>query len=133
MSHFTKLAVANITSPDAFIAACKDFGLTDVKRNTSIKAWDGKTMEVDVAVKAGNYDIGLVKNGKGYEMVSDWWGVRGAQIPALMRFKNDDQLTGALVQHATKHAIVAKYKAQGFQAQVSEDEKHNLKVELTRF
>ena len=28
---------------------------------------------------------------------------------------------------------LAKYKAQGFQAQVSEDEKHNLKVELTRF
>ena len=135
MSHFTKLDRAQITSADAFIKACKDLGFTEIQRDVTIKDYYGKSIKVDVAVKAGKYDIALQKNESGkFDMVADWWGVRGA-APELMRkakINGDGDLQDYLLRHTTKHTIVERYARQGFRADVTEDAKQNLNVVLTR-
>lgn len=135
MSHFTKLDRAQIVNADAFIKACADLGFTDVRRDVKIKDYYGKEITVDVAVKAGRYDIALQKNESGkYDMVADWWGVRGAATDLMRKAKinGDTDLQDYLLRHSTKHTIVDKYRRQGFRADVTEDEKQNLNVTLTR-
>ena len=87
MSHFTKIDRANIIDTNAFIAACQELGLTGVSQNVEIKDYYGKMMKVDVAIKVGKYHLALKKNENGtYDMIADWWGVRGAGLPE--KFKN---------------------------------------------
>lgn len=135
MSHFTKLSKAQISNVDAFIQACADLGFTEVKRNCKIKDYVGKEIEVDVAVNCGRYDIALQMNketGK-YDMVADWWGIRGVlQAGKNPDIKTDSDLQDYLLRHTTKHTIVNKYRRQGFRAEITEDEKYNLNITLSR-
>ena len=135
MSHFTKIDRANIIDVTAFIAACKELGFNDVKQNTTIKDFYGQSMNVDVAVKVGKYDIALKKNSNGtYDMVADWWGIRGTGLSA--KFKGcftDAEVQDMILKHTTKNTIINKYKKLGFRASVVEDAEQNLQVELVRF
>lgn len=135
MSHFTKLDRAQITSPEAFIAACAELGFDQVNRECKIKDFYGKEITADLAIKCGKYDLALVKNETGkYDMVADWWGVRGVmgQSAADKKIGNDTDLQDFLLRHTTKHTIINKYRREGFRADVSEDENQNLNVKLTR-
>lgn len=133
MSHFTKLDRAKIKDADAFVKACAELGLTSVQRNVAIRDFYGKQIDVDVAVKAGEYDLALKKNAEGsYDMVADWWGVRGSGLLTRKDIKNDADLQDFLLRTTTKHTIVSKYRSQGFHASVTEDENQNINVVLQR-
>lgn len=142
MSHFTKLDRANITNADAFAAACKELGLTDVRKNVDVKDYYGHKETVDVAARApgARYDIAIKKNASGrFDMVADWWGVRThdrAKNPVLDKLgafeRGDASLQDALLRTTTKHTLIANYRRQGFVARVQEDAKHNITVTLTR-
>lgn len=136
MSHFTKLDKANITNKDAFIAACKELGLTDIETNAKITAWDRSSQTVDVAVRAKTgYDIGLKKGeGKRWDLISDWSMMH---LPETLKkqvggYGRGQDLANRLVQLTTKHTVIADFRRQGFVARVTEDEKRNLHVTLTR-
>lgn len=137
MSHFTKLDKAKIIDPDAFIQACADLGFTEVQRDVTIKAWDGKTKKVEIACKmAGEkYEIGLQQNEEGkYDMLADWWGIR-LNLPSECKnqgIKTDSDLQDTLLRHTTKHTLTRKYRRQGFRAEISEDAEHNIRVRLSR-
>jgi len=138
MSHFTKIDQANIVSINAFVAACIELGLitslTSVRKSIMIKDYYGHTMSADVAVPVGKYDIALVKNSQGtYDMIADWWGVRTQKLPDKLRAcRSDDDLQHILLRYTTKHTIIDRYRAQGWQAKVKE-ENDELKVELIRY
>ena len=136
MSHFTKIAKATIISTQAFIDACAEFGLTSVLYNTKIKDFYGQEILVDVAIKAGKYHIALKKNEKGtYDMIADFWGIR-TNCPEKLRDAlhgelTDQSLADCILKYTTKHTIIQKYRRQGFNATVREDDEQNLIVELT--
>lgn len=134
MSHFTKIDRANIIDTVAFASACKELGFVDVRKNVEITDFYGKRITVDVAIKCGKYDIALQKNKAGtYDMVADWWGVRGSNLPdKLKKCRSDEDLQNMILKHTTKNTIVNRYKRQGFRATVREDEDENLHVELAR-
>jgi len=135
MSHFTKIDRANIIDTAAFISACKELGLVNVKRNVEITDFYGKKITVDVAINVGRYDIALQKNASGtYDMVADWWGIRGERglSEKLKNCQTDEDLQNMILKHTTKHTIVSRYRRQGFRANIREDEEENLHVELVR-
>jgi len=134
MSHFTKIDRANIIDTAAFISACKELGLTQVKRNAEITDYYGKKITVDVAINCGKYDIALQKNASGtFDMVGDWWGIRMGNLPEkLKKCRTDEDLQNMILKHTTKHTIVSRYRRQGFRANIREDEEENLHVELVR-
>ena len=143
MSHFTKLDKAKVTDVDAFVAACADFGFTEVTRNVEIKDYAGRVEKVDVSVKTGRkYAVALKRNSEGsYDLIADWWGVRGELgqaackkhgVTASSMEKADSEMVDAVLRHTTKHAIITKMRRQGWRAQVDEDESHNLNVRLMR-
>lgn len=100
MSHFAKLSKANIVDANAFIAAMKELGLTEVEKNTTIRPWDGadKPEEVDVFCRLpgtrtpnarhssnpADYGIAIKKNGSKFEMLSDW-SLTGYYLPQKVK------------------------------------------------
>ena len=124
MSHFTSLSKTNVVDAEAFIKAAAELGFTEVIRNGVANGYQGNKLKADVVVrmKGCPYDIALVKNGKKYDVISDWWGVR--------QYARDCE--GKLSQLTAKHTIVRKYARQGFRASVKVDNKNNLVVTLSR-
>jgi len=133
MSHFTKLERANIVNVDAFISANKELGLTEIRKNVEITDYYGNKIKVDVAIKVGKYDIALKKNDAGsYDMVADWWGLRTSDLPAKLKAcRSETDLQDLILKYTTKHTIVAKYKAQGWRANIKE-ENDEFTIDLVR-
>ena len=123
MSHFTKLAKANIVDANAYIAAAKELGFSEIKRDAELRGYMGNTQKADVvaSLTGCRYDVGIVKNGSRFDLVADWWGVRGSLSNAENRF----------VQMTTKHTIIATYARQGFMARVA-NKGGNVVVTLSR-
>lgn len=152
MSHLVKMSSANIVDPEAFIKACAELGLTEVRRNVEIMSYYKETILADVAIRCGTYDLALVKNQSGkYDVVADWYGV-ASTLQSMGKDKLiggdpkksilatytahhwtvDENLQNFLVRHTTKHTIVNKYRRLGFRADVREDDNKNLTVTLQR-
>lgn len=76
MSHFTNVQT-QIKSKADLIATLENLGYKIIE-TTSVKGYSGD-MHVDFAVETpqGGYQIGLRLNKGTYEIVADWWGVRG--------------------------------------------------------
>lgn len=134
MSHFTKLAKANITSAAAFAAAAQELGLR-VSLNAEGKCFSGRNKimaDVVVHVLDGD-DIVLTKNDQGtFDMQADW-SYRGRALAEACKFKSASELQDRLIQLTTKNTIVDRYRKQGFRAEVTEDENQNMNVTLTRY
>lgn len=136
MSHFTKLDSAQITDVNAFILACAGLGFTEVRRNVEITDYFKAKRTADVAIRmpGGGYDLALVKNGSGkYDCIADFWGIRMQLMSSKQgTYPTDQSLQQRLVRDTTRHAIVERYKRDGFRATVSEDDQGNLNLELVR-
>ena len=141
MSHFTTIKTANIVDAKAFVAACRELGFDGVlTHNTTIKDMVGKRIQVDLAIKVGDYDIGLVKNAAGtYDVVADWYVIRNRAPQALVdaigatgRNVTQTAVQNAIVQFTTKHTIVDKYKKLGYRAKVRVGDNRELVVSLSR-
>lgn len=153
MSHFTKLEAAKVTDVEAFFAACRELGMTVQMKACEMRAWAAgdAPIEVDYCAKfpTSKYGIGLQRNARGsYDMVSDWSltgcglaseirgklpnGAGGTDGPGNPGHAFCEALRGRVLRDVTRHAIVAKYRAQGFRATVTEDDEQNLNVELVK-
>lgn len=138
MSHMTKLDKANIVNSLAFEAAAKELGL-EVERNGTIEDWAHKRVKCDVAVRVpGTYGIGIKKNGTKFDLLSDWSMMR---VPEQLAKKvsldgsghaRGNDVANRLLALTTKHTLIANYRRQGFVARVTENEKREITVSLTR-
>jgi hypothetical protein len=70
-----------------------------------IRGFGGQRRKVNIRVKRPGYDIGFRKVGKAYELVADWWGVRGT---------NRAEFLQKITQRYAYHAARAKLEEQGF-------------------
>jgi len=100
MSHFATVKEAKVTDVDAFIKACAEYGMTEVKRSgATIKAWARGDREDKVDVFCGypesgslcgrpkaQFGSGLKKNGDHYDMVADW-SLTGFGLPSEIKAK----------------------------------------------
>lgn len=143
MSHFTRLSKADVRSPEAFLAACKELGFTGaVERDVKIKDAVGASKTVAVAIKTGEYyfagknhvsHLALEKNAKGrYDIVADFWAVR-KNLPASLSYVQDDkQLHDAVLRTTTRHDLVSHYRRQGFIARVTTNADQSINISLTK-
>jgi hypothetical protein len=145
MSHFTELDQANINSKEDFIATCKDLGFTKITENTTIKAWDGNTRRVEVAVHMAGYDIGLYKKEDGtYGITGDWWGIQRDGLPE--KFKNalggknaDQDIQNVIRRHAAKTQALSEARRRGYRVTQQEEDvldengKRVIRFRLTKY
>jgi hypothetical protein len=77
MSHFTRLKT-RLKVREHLIAALEDLGYECEEGTVEVRGFGGNRTSVDIRVrtKSAGYDIGFRRNGGGYELVADWWGIR---------------------------------------------------------
>lgn len=141
MSHFTKLAKANITSADAFAKAAEELGLK-VSRDADATSYHGRNKIKNAAVvvhMCQNEDIALTHDEKTglYDMQSDWGYMGRVMVEAANKigdnkFRDIEALQDRLIQLTTKHTIVDKYRREGWRAEVTDAQNGDLNVRLAR-
>jgi hypothetical protein len=106
MSHFTRIKTKMVEK--AFITqALDDLGYGWEEGKLQMRGFLGERAGVEIKVRTPDkgYEIGLRKSGDAYEIIADWYGVRGVR-------KNEFQQQ--LMQRYAYHAARAKLMEQGF-------------------
>jgi hypothetical protein len=107
------------------LMALKDLGFSYEEGQQEVIGFGGQKTQVDIRVSLKmSYDVGLRKNGSSYELVADWFGVRGI---------NQKDFTQKLMQRYAYHATREKLTDQGF-AMVEEkvEETGQIRIVLRR-
>ena len=77
MSHFTKVAT-KINDLVSLKKALDQLGwkYQSNEEGVVVRGYKGQTLNAEMSIDMGKYDIGVVKNEAGsYELIADWWGI----------------------------------------------------------
>ncbi len=124
MSHFSRIKT-QIVEKAFLLKALEDLGFEIEEGELEVKGFGKQKMAVEIiASQRFSYPIGFRKNKDSYEIIADWYGVRGAK---RQEFRNQ------LMQRYAYHAARSKLEAQGFTL-VSEEveEKGQIRLVLRR-
>jgi hypothetical protein len=120
MSHFTRIKTRMVERAH-LLAALRDLGYTPQEGEVQARGFAGGRAQVEIKIPTrGGYDIGFRPTAEGYEVVADWWGVRGVKQKTFV-----EQLT----QRYAYHAARAKLEEQGF-ALVTEEKQSDGRIHL---
>ncbi|MBE0700028.1 MAG: DUF1257 domain-containing protein [Anaerolineaceae bacterium] len=105
MSHFSRIATQMIDKKTVLMAL-KDLGFAYQEGDQQVTGFGGQKTAVEIRIPLKmSYDIGLRKKGPAYEIVGDWFGVRGI---------NQKEFSDKLMQRYAYHATRTKLEEQGF-------------------
>lgn len=105
MSHFTRIQT-KIVDRASLSMAIQDLGFVFEEGNISLSGYGGQSIPVDILIRLPNsYGIGFRFNGDAYEIVTDWYGVRGV---------NREEFITKLTQRYAYHVTKTKLEEQGF-------------------
>ena len=105
MSHFSRIHTQMVDKKFVLLAI-KDLGYEYEEGEQQVMGFGGVKQPVDIRIKMKmSYDVGLRKKGDHYEIVADWFGVRGI---------TQQTLTERLSQRYAYHATRDKLTQQGF-------------------
>ncbi|HZY87112.1 MAG TPA: DUF1257 domain-containing protein [Gemmataceae bacterium] len=123
MSHFSRIKT-RMVERQHLLAALRDLGHTPEEGDVKARGFGiGKAkVEIKVPTKSG-YDIGFRHTEQGYEVVADWWGVKGTQQKDFLQ---------KLQQRYAYHAARAKLEEQGFTLVSEEQEGGRIRLVLRR-
>lgn len=75
MSHFTTVKT-RMTDLDCLESALSYLGFQHERGPCAVKDYEGAQIQVELAVRGDNYDIGFRLNEEEYEIVADWWSAK---------------------------------------------------------
>lgn len=105
MSHFSRLKT-QIMEKEYLILALKDLGYQVEEGPLDLRGFGGQSTKVDLRVPLRlSGDIGFRKTGEHFDIIADWWGVRGVK---------QKEFADAVAQRYAYHATRAKLEQQGF-------------------
>ncbi len=105
MSHFSRLKT-QIVEKEYLILALKDLGYQVEEGPLDLRGFGAQSTKVDLRVPLRlSGDIGFRKSGEHFEIIADWWGVRGIK---------QKEFADAVAQRYAYHATRAKLEQQGF-------------------
>ena len=121
MSHFSRIKT-RLVERAHLVAALRDLGHAPEEGRVEARGYGGARtrVEVKIATAAAGYDVGFRHTPEGYEVVADWWGVRGLEQKEFLR---------QLHQRYAYHAARAKLEEQGFTL-VSEEKQEDGRIRL---
>ena len=112
MSHFTKCDL-KMTNVEALKKALADMELNVVEAEAGqqvvVRGYRGQTLQADLKIDMGTYDIGVVKNDDGtLDLVADWWGVE------TTKGVSEEELKTRLKQRYAYHNVLMACEAKGY-------------------
>jgi|MudIll2142460700_1097286.scaffolds.fasta_scaffold1010069_2 hypothetical protein len=122
MSHFTRLKT-QIVEKEYLLKALKDLGYQAEEGELYVHAVGQSKQQVEIKVHLGllGREVGFRKSGDTYDIIADWWGLRG---------NTRQEFQDKLAQRYAYHAAIARLQEQGF-ALVTDETQENGQVHLT--
>jgi len=123
MSHFSRIKT-KLVEKEFLIKALKDLKYEVEEGDLELKGFAGELTRVELRIPLRlSGDIGFRLGPEGYEIIADWWGVRGVK---------QADFTHALTQRYAYHVTRAKLEAQGFTLVEEQEEKNQIRLVLRR-
>jgi hypothetical protein len=104
MSHFTTIRT-QLVEASHLEKALVDLGHTVQHGPVTVNGYQGNTTQAELKIGTANqgYDIGFRRNGTAYELVADWWGIKGIEQGSFVK-----KLTQRYAYHAAQEALIAE-------------------------
>ena len=119
MSHISRIKT-RMEVKEYLLKAIEDMGYKFEEGNLPLSGFvDHVYVDVKIPMRL-SFDIGFRSTSKGYEIIADWWGVRGIKRK---------EFTDKLMQRYAYHAAKAKLEEQGFSL-VSEENQADGQIRL---
>lgn len=123
MSHFSRIKT-QIKEKEFLLKALDDMGFKAEEGEFELKGFAGERARVEIRVPLRlSGDIGFRHSAEGYEIIADWWGVRGVK---------QTEFTQKLTQRYAYQAARAKLEAQGFTLVEEQQEKNQIRLVMRR-
>lgn len=123
MSHISRIKT-QIVEKELLLKALADLGYPVEEGELKLNGFNVAGLPVEIKIPLRfSYPIGFRRNGETYEIVADWWGVRGIQREAFVN---------QVLQRYAYHAARAKLEAQGFDLIEEIQEKGEIRLVLRR-
>ncbi len=110
MSHFTKcdLKMTNLEALKRALDELKlSFSEATNENQAVVRGWKGQTLEAELSIDMGKYDVGVIKAEDGtYELTADWWGIETTKAVTEQEFQ--EQLKRKYAYHNVKMACEEK-------------------------
>ena len=122
MSHFTYLTT-KMVELDFIKTALDDLGYEWEAGQVEVRGYRKNRTPAQLKIVSPNpdYDIGFCKRGNAYEIVADWWAIKGLNAKTFAK---------QLAQRYAYHATRAKLEIQGF-ALIREEQTEDGEIRLT--
>lgn len=105
MSHITHIKT-QMVNKEFLLKAIQDLGYAFEEGPQEINGIGDTKSQVEIKIPMRlSSDIGFCLTSQGYEVVADWWSVRGVKREAF---------TNQLLQRYAYHATLSKLEEQGF-------------------
>jgi hypothetical protein len=122
MSHISRIKT-KMEVKEYLLKAIEDLGYRYEEGDLTLSGF-GEKMHIDIKIHIRmSYDIGLRATPNGYEIIADWWGVRGVKR---------QELTDKLTQRYAYHATMEKLKEQGFSLVNEENQNGQIRLVMRR-
>lgn len=121
MSHFTRMKT-RMVSKEFLLQALSDLGYQWEEGDVKVRGWAGRQekAEIRLEVPHSKHDIGFVPTDAGYEIVADWYGIKGI---------TRQEFTQQVYQRYAYYTARATLEGQGFNL-VSEESQEDGRVHL---
>ncbi len=104
MSHFTRIKT-QMAVLEYLKQALDDLNYEYETGRLTVRGFGGSRAAADLVVKTKGYSVGFKRNGETYELVGDWWGVKGVE---------QKQFLNAVMHRYAYHAALGELRTQGF-------------------
>lgn len=123
MSHISRIKT-RIVEKEFLLRALADLGYPVEEGDVTLNGFNVAGTKVDIKIPLRfSYPIGFRRNGDTYEVVADWWGVRGVKATDFV-----NQVT----QRYAYYVARAKLEEQGFDLIEEVKEKGQIRLLLRR-
>ena len=123
MSHISRIKT-QIADREILLETLADLGYEVDHGDLYISSVGGQKTPVDIKIRLRlSYDIGFRKNGEFYEIIADWFGVRG---------EKQKDFTNKVTQGYAYRAVKNKLQEQGFTLVEETQQKGTIQLVLRR-
>jgi hypothetical protein len=135
MSHFSTVKT-QIKNKDHLVSALKQMDYSVKTGNFQCRGYQGNTQSVEILIenKGSGYDMGFRNNNGNYELVADWYGIKGVNSDQLINNIQTEitKIENKIKQEYAYNTVKEKLLDQGFEIDEELRENGEIRIKLSR-
>lgn len=135
MSHFSTIKTT-IKNKDYLISALERLNYSVQVGNHQCRGFNDTTQNVEILIQSSNstYDLGFRNNNGNYELVADWYGIKGVNSDQLINNIQSEitKIENKIKQEYAYNTVKEKLLDQGFEIDDELREDGEIRIKLSR-